>query len=188
MLGCLLVLWCAVRCALNPTPQMPGLCSGGRRCVWLVFFWASVCQMPQPRILDFTILLKLCRYDLKQLFIGSEGTLGLITAVSILCPPRPAAVNVAFLAVPSFAAATGLLRAARAGLGEVLSAFEFLDAASLEVTLAHLPGARHPLPGCEVRAVCLRAGSWGLGAPGVTASVSCLPKEQLQARCICSLV
>lgn len=91
------------------------------------------------------------RYDLKQLFIGSEGTLGLITAVSILCPPRPAAVDVAFLSVPSFAAATALLRAARAGLGEVLSAFEFLDAASLEVTLAHLPGARHPLPGCEVR-------------------------------------
>lgn len=36
-------------------------------------------------------------YDLKQLFIGSEGTLGVITAVSILCPPRPRAVNVAFL-------------------------------------------------------------------------------------------
>lgn len=36
-------------------------------------------------------------YDLKQLFIGSEGTLGVITAVSILCSPRPKAVNVAFL-------------------------------------------------------------------------------------------
>ncbi|KAK2108038.1 D-2-hydroxyglutarate dehydrogenase, mitochondrial [Saguinus oedipus] len=36
-------------------------------------------------------------YDLKQLFIGSEGTLGVITAVSILCPPKPRAVNVAFL-------------------------------------------------------------------------------------------
>ncbi|XP_016806435.1 D-2-hydroxyglutarate dehydrogenase, mitochondrial isoform X8 [Pan troglodytes] len=36
-------------------------------------------------------------YDLKQLFIGSEGTLGIITAVSILCPPKPRAVNVAFL-------------------------------------------------------------------------------------------
>nr|XP_019575015.1 PREDICTED: D-2-hydroxyglutarate dehydrogenase, mitochondrial isoform X3 [Rhinolophus sinicus] len=38
-------------------------------------------------------------YDLKQLFIGSEGTLGVITAVSILCPPKPKAVNVAFLGV-----------------------------------------------------------------------------------------
>ena len=36
-------------------------------------------------------------YDLKQLFIGSEGTLGVITAVSILCPPKPSTVNVAFL-------------------------------------------------------------------------------------------
>lgn len=36
-------------------------------------------------------------YDLKQLFIGSEGTLGVITAVSILCPPKPKSVNVVFL-------------------------------------------------------------------------------------------
>lgn len=36
-------------------------------------------------------------YDLKQLFIGSEGTLGIITAVSILCPQKPKAVNLAFL-------------------------------------------------------------------------------------------
>lgn len=36
-------------------------------------------------------------YDLKQLFIGSEGTLGIITAISILCPRKPSTVNVAFL-------------------------------------------------------------------------------------------
>lgn len=36
-------------------------------------------------------------YDLKQLFIGSEGTLGIITAISIMCPRKPSAVNVAFL-------------------------------------------------------------------------------------------
>jgi FAD/FMN-containing dehydrogenase len=36
-------------------------------------------------------------YDLKQLFIGSEGTLGMVTAVSILCPRKPNAVNVAFI-------------------------------------------------------------------------------------------
>jgi FAD/FMN-containing dehydrogenase len=41
-------------------------------------------------------------FDLKQLFIGSEGTLGIITAVSILCPQRPDSVNTAFLAVNSF--------------------------------------------------------------------------------------
>lgn len=36
-------------------------------------------------------------YDLKQLFIGSEGTLGIITAVSVLCPRKPKSVNVVFL-------------------------------------------------------------------------------------------
>lgn len=43
--------------------------------------------------------------------------------------------------------------AAKAALGEVLSAFEFLDAESLAITLQHLPGARDPLPSCQVR-VC----------------------------------
>ena len=42
-------------------------------------------------------------YDLKQLFIGSEGTLGVVTAVSLLCPPKPSAVHVCYLAVPDFA-------------------------------------------------------------------------------------
>lgn len=41
-------------------------------------------------------------YDLKQLFIGGEGSLGIITAVSILCPPKSSAINLAYLACPSF--------------------------------------------------------------------------------------
>jgi len=85
-------------------------------------------------------------YDLKQLFIGSEGTLGIITQVALLCPPKPQAVNVAYLACPSFAAATASLGVAKQKLGEILSAFEFLDRESLEITLQHLPGARDPLP------------------------------------------
>lgn len=41
-------------------------------------------------------------YDLKQLFIGAEGTLGVITAVSLLCPPKPAAVSTSCLACKSY--------------------------------------------------------------------------------------
>ncbi|KAK9827995.1 hypothetical protein WJX81_006665 [Elliptochloris bilobata] len=85
-------------------------------------------------------------YDLKQLLVGSEGTLGVITAAAIQCPPRPAAVHVAYLAVPSFATVQQVFVRARRRLGEILSAFEFLDRGSLELTLAELDGVRDPLP------------------------------------------
>ena len=45
-------------------------------------------------------------YDLKQLFIGAEGTLGIVTGAAIHCPSQPSAVNVAYLAVPSYDAVT----------------------------------------------------------------------------------
>ena len=106
---------------------------------------------PDGTILDVLSVLRKDNtgYDIKQLLIGSEGTLGVITAVALLCPPRPAAVHVAYLACPSFAAATATLALAKRHLGEILSAFEFLDRASLEVTLEYLPGARDPLPGSK---------------------------------------
>ncbi|KAL6778000.1 hypothetical protein ACKKBG_A16540 [Auxenochlorella protothecoides x Auxenochlorella symbiontica] len=88
-------------------------------------------------------------YDLKQLFIGSEGTLGVITAVAIQCPAASPATSLAYLAVPSFKAAQQVLQAARQNLGELLSAFEFLDRESLEVAKQFLPGARDPLPGSD---------------------------------------
>uniref|UniRef100_A0A3P8UYX7 D-2-hydroxyglutarate dehydrogenase, mitochondrial n=1 Tax=Cynoglossus semilaevis TaxID=244447 RepID=A0A3P8UYX7_CYNSE len=66
-------------------------------------------------------------YDLKQLFIGSEGTLGVITAVSILCPPKPKSVNVVFLGCESFQKLLQTFQLCKGMLGEILSAFEFLD-------------------------------------------------------------
>ncbi|ODV68797.1 hypothetical protein HYPBUDRAFT_104124 [Hyphopichia burtonii NRRL Y-1933] len=77
-------------------------------------------------------------YDLKQLFIGSEGTLGVITGVSILCPARPAASNVAFLAVSSYEAVQKVFTGARRELSEILSAFEFMDGTSQELTRRYL--------------------------------------------------
>ncbi|NXP48277.1 D2HDH protein, partial [Heliornis fulica] len=77
-------------------------------------------------------------YDLKQLFIGSEGTLGVITAVSILCPQKPKAVNLAFLGCQSFAKVLETFTTCRAMLGEILSAYEFMDKKCMELVERHL--------------------------------------------------
>lgn len=77
-------------------------------------------------------------YDLKQLFIGAEGTLGIVTAVSILTPPRPKAVNVAFMGCSSFEAVRKTYLTAKAFLGEILSAVEFMDTTSMQLVEKHL--------------------------------------------------
>ena len=66
-------------------------------------------------------------FDIKQLFIGSEGTIGIITAVSIQCPRRSSAINVAVFALPSYEAVQNVYAEAKSHLGEILSAFEFMD-------------------------------------------------------------
>ncbi|XP_074046774.1 D-2-hydroxyglutarate dehydrogenase, mitochondrial [Macrotis lagotis] len=77
-------------------------------------------------------------YDLKQLFIGSEGTLGVITAVSILCPRRPKAVNLAFLGCSSFADVLKTFSTCKGMLGEILSAYEFMDNQCMQLVESHL--------------------------------------------------
>lgn len=84
-------------------------------------------------------------FDLKQVFIGAEGSLGVITKVSLLTPPRPMSVNVAFFGCQDFEAVKAALKKARTELGEILSAFEFLDRNSLDCVLANLDRTRDPL-------------------------------------------
>ncbi len=83
--------------------------------------------------------------DVKQLFIGAEGALGIVTRVALLAAPRPASVNVALLGVASFDHCRALLRLARARCGEILSAVEFADGAAVGLALDQLEGLG-PLP------------------------------------------
>jgi len=83
-------------------------------------------------------------YDLKQLFIGSEGTLGILTGVSLACASKPKSVNVAALACSSFESAQKVFLAAKRDLGEILSAFEFWDRAAFELLLNKDKRARDP--------------------------------------------
>ncbi|XP_048811143.1 D-2-hydroxyglutarate dehydrogenase, mitochondrial [Lagopus muta] len=97
-------------------------------------------------------------YDLKQLFIGSEGTLGVITAVSILCPQKPKAVNLAFLGCQDFSRVQETFTTCRAMLGEILSAFEFMDEKCMELVEKHL-GLSNPVRGSPFYVLIETSGS-----------------------------
>lgn len=83
-------------------------------------------------------------YDLRNLMIGSEGTLGVITAASLRLFPVPAEQGAAFFVVPGPAAALDLLALAQARLGGGISAFELINVAGLKFLAETMPEVRQP--------------------------------------------
>ena len=84
-------------------------------------------------------------YDLRDVLIGSEGTLGVITAATLKLYPQPAAVTTALAAVATLEAAVALLQLAQARLGAGLTGFEVMNAFSLDLVRRHFPALRQPL-------------------------------------------
>ncbi|MFM8636200.1 MAG: FAD-binding oxidoreductase, partial [Betaproteobacteria bacterium] len=84
-------------------------------------------------------------YDLRDLYIGSEGTLGVITAATLKLVPQPAAVMTALASCASPEQAVRLLRLARTQLGATLTGFELMNAFSRELVARHLPQIAQPL-------------------------------------------
>ncbi len=103
-------------------------------------------------------------YDLKHLFIGAEGTLGVITAAVLKLFPRPRSQATAVVALPDPERALALLGTAQSRCAERLTAFEIFSPLCLELVLAHFPDTVAPFRGAYPQYALLEVSDPGEGA------------------------
>jgi FAD/FMN-containing dehydrogenase len=119
-------------------------------------------------------------YDLKQLFLGAEGTLGVITAAVLKLFPKPTDVRSAFCAVPDIAAAVTLLGRARAESGDAVETFEFMPRLVIDLVLKHFPDAQDPLQARYEQYVLLELVSTASGESDLAAKLESILEKAFE--------
>src|SRR5579862_2827525 len=119
-------------------------------------------------------------YDLKQLFIGGEGTLGIITAATVKLFPKPREIETALVALARVEDAMALFARLRAALGETVSTFELVPRLGLELARRHIAGVADPLAKPHAQYLLIEVAGGGRGS-GLREAFEAALGEALQA-------